>query len=202
MKFGIIVCDPPWQFRDDLKMSDVKRAASAQYPTLTIKELKKFQLEEISAPDCVMALWCPLTFTLDAMDLLAVWGFRFATEYTWMKTTQDGSRMAFGMGHLFRGVAEKAIIGVRGKYKHDLESRSERGGCLHPATKHSVKPETLQDSLDAMFPERDRLEMFARRNRDNWTCIGNEAPNTKGEDIRDALKRLALQEQVDQRESA
>lgn len=191
MKYGVIVADPPWQFRDSLTMSPVARSAVSQYPTLTIKHVKSLGVQEFAADDCVLALWCPLTLTAEAISIVDAWGFRFTTEYLWLKTTKDGSRLGFGMGHLFRGVGEKALIGVRGKYKFDLESRSERGGCLHPATRHSVKPENLQDSLDKMFPDRAKLELFARRDRPGWTCVGNEAPSTQGEDIRDSIARLA-----------
>ena len=55
---------------------------------------------------------------------------------------------------------------------------------------HSQKPEQLQDSLDLMFPQWNKLELFCRRDRLNWDCIGNECPSTTGEDIRDVLTRM------------
>ena len=104
--------------------------------------------------------------------------------------------LAFGMGRLARAAKESCLIGVRGSpYKH-LANRSQRDVFFAPAGKHSEKPEALQDMLDVMFPEGDRLELFARRQRDSfpdddrWVCIGNEAPATMGEDIRDSVKRL------------
>jgi N6-adenosine-specific RNA methylase IME4 len=39
-----------------------------------------------------------------------------------------------------------------------------------------------------MFPNTEKLEMFARRIRPGWTCIGNEVCN--GEDIRDSLAKF------------
>lgn len=104
--------------------------------------------------------------------------------------------LAFGMGRLARATKESCLIGVRGSpYKH-LANRSQRDVFFAPAGRHSEKPEVVQDMLDAMFPEGDRLELFARRQRDSfpdddrWVCIGNEAPATMGEDIRDSVKRL------------
>ena len=38
-----------------------------------------------------------------------------------------------------------------------------------------------------MYPKYDKLEMFARRQRDGWTCIGNEIT---GNDIRKDLQLL------------
>ena len=38
-----------------------------------------------------------------------------------------------------------------------------------------------------MFPTQTKLELFARRHRPGWTCLGNELD---GLDIRDALEQL------------
>lgn len=97
--------------------------------------------------------------------------------------------LAFGMGRLFRQTHEICLIGTNNNkiYKH-LVSKSERSVSLEPNLKHSAKPENLQNSLDAMFPNTEKLEMFARRQRPGWLCLGNEICN--GEDIRDSLKKL------------
>jgi N6-adenosine-specific RNA methylase IME4 len=100
--------------------------------------------------------------------------------------------LSFGMGRLFRQTHEIALIGVRGKiYKH-LKNKSQRSVHFFPATKHSVKPEALQDMLGKMFPGEDnrKLEMFARRDRTGWICVGLEAPKSLGEDITISLNRL------------
>lgn len=98
--------------------------------------------------------------------------------------------LAFGMGRLFRQTHELALVGVRGKIYAHLENKSQRSVHFFPATKHSTKPEALQDMLDKMFPSGNRLEMFARRTRQGWICVGNECPSTVGEDINDSLDRL------------
>ena len=57
------------------------------------------------------------------------------------------------------------------------------------ALPHSAKPEGIQDSLEKMYAG-PYLEMFARRDRAGWYCVGNEAPDTMGEDIARSLMRL------------
>lgn len=98
--------------------------------------------------------------------------------------------LAFGLGRLFRQTHELVLIGVRGKVYSHLVNKSQRSVHFFPATKHSVKPDSLQDMLDKMFPTGNRLEMFARRDKDGWTCVGLEAPSTRGEDIRASIDRL------------
>lgn len=106
-------------------------------------------------------------------------------------TTFDLSKiLGFGLGRMFRGTHELAIVGVRGKIYDHLKDHSQRTVCLHSSTKHSVKPDILQNRLEKMFPRTNRLELFARRDKKGWTCVGNECPSTMGEDIRQSLDRL------------
>lgn len=100
------------------------------------------------------------------------------------------SILGFGMGRLFRQTHELAIVGVRGKIYGFLQNKSQRSVHFFPSTKHSTKPEALQDMLDVMFPGSKKLELFARRDRSGWICAGNECPSTISEDIRDSIDRL------------
>ena len=115
------------------------------------------------------------------------------------KTFQDtpdlANVLAFGMGRLFRQTHEIVLVGVRGKIYNDLKNKSQRSVHFYPATKHSQKPEELQDMLDVMFPPPEdgsinRVELFARRERPYWVCLGNELEKSKNEDIRLSLKKL------------
>lgn len=96
--------------------------------------------------------------------------------------------LAFGMGRLFRQTHEICLIGTsNNKIYEQLKNKSQRSVCFAENLKHSAKPEDLQDSLEIMFPQSRKLELFARRVRPDWTCLGNEID---GDDIRDALAKL------------
>lgn len=97
--------------------------------------------------------------------------------------------LAFGMGRLFRQTHEVVLMGVRGKIYNELKNKSQRSVHFYPATKHSEKPEALQDMLEKMF-DGVKLEMFARRERKGWLTVGLENPSSLGEDIRDSLEKL------------
>jgi N6-adenosine-specific RNA methylase IME4 len=97
--------------------------------------------------------------------------------------------LAFGMGRLFRQTHEIALVGINNKKIYKLlKNKSQRSVSLDVNLKHSKKPEHLQNSLEIMFPDTERLEIFARREKDGWTCIGNEVCN--GEDIYDSLAKF------------
>jgi N6-adenosine-specific RNA methylase IME4 len=98
--------------------------------------------------------------------------------------------LAFGMGRLWRQAHEICIIGTRGKPYKYLKDKSQRSVHFGPVMKHSAKPEDMQDMIDKMFPRVKKIELFARRDRDKWTCVGLECPSSIGEDIRDSIERI------------
>jgi len=100
--------------------------------------------------------------------------------------------LAFGMGRLFRQTHEICLIGTNnnGIYKI-LEDKSQRSVCCEINQGHSIKPNNLHESLELMFPTaKNKLELFARRTRSGWLCLGNESPQSLGLDIRDCLEKL------------
>lgn len=104
-------------------------------------------------------------------------------------TVDPNGLLAFGMGRLFRQTHEICLIGTSSnKIYQKLKNKSQRSVCLSPNLGHSSKPENLQDSLDLMFPRGKKLELFARRHRKGWVCLGNEICD--GEDIRVSLAKL------------
>jgi N6-adenosine-specific RNA methylase IME4 len=99
------------------------------------------------------------------------------------------SILAFGMGRLFRQTHEIALIGINNKKIYSLlENKSQRSVSLDLNLKHSKKPDHLQNSLELMFPTAEKIEIFARREKEGWTCLGNEVCN--GEDIYDSIAKL------------
>jgi N6-adenosine-specific RNA methylase IME4 len=103
--------------------------------------------------------------------------------------------LAFGMGRLFRQTHEICLIGTKGNVYNKLQNKSQRSVHFYPVTKHSEKPELLQDMLDKMFPDwagdaSKCYEGFARRQRVGYTCQGNECPGTVGEDLRYCLWKM------------
>ena len=231
--FDVIVADPPWSFKDSLKMSDVKRGAQANYNTLTISEIQQLAVKNVCNPSgAVLCLWVPSSLLQEGLDTMKAWGFKHKQTYVWVKTKKlplDFFRKAilkvlkrpeisydkfayfrivksiassvknvgidlqktlgFGMGRLFRQTHEICLIGTSdNKIYKQLANKSQRSVCLAENMGHSAKPEDLQDSLETMFPKARKLELFARRIRPDWTCLGNEICN--GEDIRVSLSKL------------
>jgi N6-adenosine-specific RNA methylase IME4 len=226
-KFQVIVADPPWSFKDSLKMSDVARGASSNYNVMTLNDIKNLPIKDFADPNgSVLALWVPSSLLQEGLDTMRAWGYAHKQTYVWVKTkklpfkdwvkatvTHCGKIgylagialkkaltektvqfsfndiLAFGMGRLFRQTHEICLIGTNNsKVYKKLANKSQRSVCLAENMRHSAKPEHLQDSLDIMFPQVKKLELFARRHKPNWVCLGNEICN--GEDITVSLAKL------------
>lgn len=220
MKFDVLVVDPPYLLNDKLTMSKVKRGASAHYDELTCLDLMKLDIPKLSKPDSVLALWVPSSLIQIGLDIMKKWEFRQTQTFIWVKTKKDPLKdikkqiktniknkqydnienildffdfndiTRMNLGRWFRQTHELALIGVKGKVYSKLENKSQRSVLFDVPGKHSSKPEGLQDRLELMVPNGDYLEMFARRDRDKWLCIGNEAPTTLDQDIRISVANL------------
>ena len=192
--FDVLVIDSPWSFDDSLS-SSATRGAAANYSTMHDVDIARLDIPSVMAADAVCWSWV-ISSKLDAgLYAMKRWGFTQKQIVVWNKTGKSGKR-AFGMGRLHRNCLEVVLVGIRGNPYKNLRSRSERNSFdappgQHAKSTHSAKPEDLQEMCERMFPNANRLEVFARRHRPGWTCIGNEAPQTYGQDVRASLRQLA-----------
>ena len=81
-----------------------------------------------------------------------------------------------GTGYTTRKTNEQMIYAIRGKGLKVFD-HSVRQGFLAPRTaEHSEKPDIAMESLERLFGPVRRLELFARKHREGWTCWGNQLP--------------------------
>lgn len=200
MKFQVIVADPAWGFNDNLKKMKrpVRRAASAQYNVMTPAQIAAIPVADVADPmGCLLALWVPGSFLVHGLQVMKAWGFTHKQVFVWVKLKkkyheeQDWNEATrVGMGRLFRQSHEIALIGTSGKSVYPwLDDHSQRSVAFDLNQGHSIKPPTLQRRLEKMFPDADKLEMFARRARKGWTAAGDAID---GKDISQAIQELAL----------
>jgi N6-adenosine-specific RNA methylase IME4 len=133
--------------------------------------------------------------SLDAEDILTRQNIKSAIAHIG-ETCKDqlNQMLQFGMGRLFRQTHEIALIGINnnGIYSK-LMNRSQRSVSFATNLKHSMKPDSLHQSLEIMFPDTRKLELWARRTRPGWDTIGNQCENTMGQDINKSLTDLICQ---------
>jgi len=176
----VLCADPAWEFRD--KLPGKKRGAARNYETMSVAEIKKYPLPPI-ARDAFLFLWRVSSMPQEALDVVRAWGFVPKSEIVWVKQTVS-RKLAFGMGHYVRNAHETAIIAVRGRAR--VARRNQRSVFFAPVGPHSAKPEVFYDLVEEMCGRGPYAELFARRQREGWTCYGNEP------EARAAARRLTL----------
>jgi N6-adenosine-specific RNA methylase IME4 len=175
--FRVLCADAPWLFND--KLPGKTRGAQRNYNGLTRRELMRFPLPNLAA-DCVLFFWRVAAMQRDALDVIDAWGFDPPQrEIVWLKKTVNGNRF-FGMGHVVRAEHEICLIAMQGHpvvKNHSVRSTfvTDFEGLSNPVGRHSQKPERFYDIIETLY-DGPYCELFARRQRPGWTCVGDEVP--------------------------
>jgi len=170
-RYKCIVADPPWPMErskgtlfagatDTAPMKTVP----LDYPTMSIQEIIDMPVNDMAEPGCHLYLWTTQRFLRDSYRVLDAWGFRQGAMLVWSKPPKGvcGTWVCSAEFCIF---ARKGILGHLRRHIGTV-FQWKRG-------RHSAKPEAFQDIVETVSPG-PRLELFARRNRDGWTCWGNE----------------------------
>lgn len=160
--FNIIYCDPPWQY--DFAETD-NRKIENQYPTMTVEEICKIELPEISE-DALLLMWATSPKLCEALKVIEAWGFNYRTHSVWDKEK-------IGMGYWFRGQHELLLVAVKGEFSPpDVQFRNS--SIYREARQaHSSKPIFFYEWIEKAF-EGNKIELFARNKRIGWEAWGNE----------------------------
>ncbi len=189
--FSTIIADPPWSYDN----TGTRGAAANQYSTMTIGDICDLPIADIANKDAVLLLWGTWPLLPEALQVMQAWGFKYVTGFPWVKihgvpqTTLWGEliiKPRYGVGHWVRGCSEYVFVGRRGKV--ELPDKDFMG-LISENYRHSRKPENLYDFAESL--QGPYLEIFARRRRVGWTCIGNEITKR---DIREDLSLLLTEE--------
>jgi len=174
--YDVIYVDPPWQYTGSKPGHCVPShkhkqpeciSAEYYYETMPLRDIKNIDVKNIAAANSVLFLWVTTPIIPWGVELVDAWGFKYKTMITWEKTNKDC------MGYWFRTCTEHLMLGVRGGVKafRSMERslyRSARG-------KHSEKPQYFYELIEKVTSGK-RIELFARRARENWDVWGNQAP--------------------------
>ncbi len=174
MKYDIIYCDPPWDYKGQKQHSGKggknTGGAEVHYPTMKLKELIEMRpfIDSISAKDCLLFMWATSPHLDQAIDLMRGWNYKWSTVgFCWDKKRVNPSFYTLSQ-------IELCLIGKRGKIPQPRGARNIRQYIQHPREKHSKKPDEVRTRIELMFPHHKRIELFARERVAGWDSWGNE----------------------------
>ena len=186
-QYGVILCDPPWDFKVWSADTGNGRSAEAHYPTVTIDDLCKIPVAELATDDCALFMWIVWPRMPDALRLGAEWGFTYKTlGFDWLKRTSTGSEWHMGMGYWTRANSEACLLFTKGNPTRkskgirqliaDIGQQELFPPIVAPVGEHSAKPHEQYSRIEALI-DGPYLEMFARNSAPGWDAWGLEAPN-------------------------
>jgi N6-adenosine-specific RNA methylase IME4 len=176
-KYKTIVIDPPWKYGSWGKGSKkalykgAKTSIPMPYSTMSIDEIKDLPIKNLASENCELYIWTTQKYLPYTFEIIRHWGFKYCQTITWCKKP-----MGKGQGGIFCPTNEFLILSRLGKMPK-VERIDSTWFQVKRQNKHSKKPEFFQDLIE-LVSEPNRLEMFARRERDGWDVFGNEVNNS------------------------
>ena len=212
----VILADPPWKYGNRCAHSKTKFGGGvhAHYPVLATPDICAIPIaRDYPTTPAALFLWVTGPHLQGGLDVLAAWGFRFATiVFAWVKVwpikshvlTRGrliGRRMAKpprifgGTGFYTRSNVELVLLGVRGSMppadrsvKQVMLLPHPRHPADHPKSGkiiHSRKPPDFHAAIERLYPDARRVELFARITRPGWDAWGNQLPDAPRELVAD-----------------
>lgn len=181
-KYNIVYADPPWSYnsRRSNYIANGSGETLRHYDTLTLDELKEMPINEITDKNAMLFMWATFPQLQEALDLIKAWGFIYKTvAFSWVKTTKDGTKPAFGVGYYTRNNVEICLLGVKGKPFKEVGNMSSV--VISPREEHSKKPDIVREKIVELCGNLPRIELFARKETEGWDVFGNEVENSNNE---------------------
>jgi N6-adenosine-specific RNA methylase IME4 len=184
-KYKVIVADPPWLCRNKKTGGSLKSGAANKYRVTSLYDLQCMPVRYITEPDSILIMWYLSSMPDDALELAKAWGFKKLLNmngFIWGKMTKKGKRN-FGMGFGTRASTESCLIAYNGSISRIVKDKAIRNYFEAPMPVdesgdyiHSAKPDEFFDLVDRLVgTDCNRLEMFARKPRDNFDRFGDQA---------------------------
>jgi N6-adenosine-specific RNA methylase IME4 len=147
----------------------------SRYRTLTLQEIKEIPVNLAVENTAHLYLWVPNALIAEGLEVMKAWGFTYKTNIVWYKVRKDGGPDRRGVGFYFRNVTEVMLFGVRGKHARTLDrGRTQENIIVTQKREHSRKPDEQYEIIEGCS-RGPFLEIFARGNRPNWFCWGNQS---------------------------
>lgn len=172
--YDIFYTDPPWkQTKGNLRKCRPNQGKQLDYNTCDLSEIlsiHKTAFEHSSSKHNVF-MWTIDKYLHETEILMKKLGYELHARFIWDKGNGIAPAFTVRFSHEYllwfykKGKILMPSKNVRGRYTTVLREAS---------TKHSKKPLCAYEMIEDMFPNARKIELFARNNRTEWDCWGNE----------------------------
>ena len=145
---------------------------------MSFDDIKKLPVGRISDDNSLLFIWVVSPSLDEGIATLKTWGFEYATvAFVWHK-------QRINPGYYTLSSCELCLVGKRGKIPQPRGARNIEQFLSCLKTQHSKKPREVRNRISKMFPIQNKIELFARPDRqlhldgsntfDGWSVWGNE----------------------------
>jgi len=165
--YGVILADPEWRF-ETYGPGGMDRAAANHYRTSLTEVIMNRPVGDIAADDCILFLWATAPMLVEALAVMAAWGFTYKSQAVWVKDRA-------GTGYWFRNQHEILLVGTKGNPVPPAPGQQYSSVLEFPVGAHSEKPEAVQKMIEVLWPNVPKIELNRRgRARPGWSAWGDE----------------------------
>lgn len=142
------------------------------YPVISLEEIERILFEAVlkADNDSLLFLWTIEKYLFEAQEIAERLGYKLHARMVWNKVTGIPAAFTIRYGHeyllyMYKGKLRPVAKDERGKIHSVFTEQVKR---------HSQKPEIAYQIIERLYPDVDRLELFARNKREGWDVWGNE----------------------------
>ena len=173
-RYGLLCIDPPWKQSKGGKKNVRPNSSGTQldYQTISLDLIKEHikVASELTEDNSILFLWTIDKYLFEAEQIAKDLGYKLHARMIWNKVNGIPAAFTIRYGH------EYLLYMYKGKL---IPVAKNERGKIHTVftelvTKHSKKPEISYQIMERLYPDLQKLEMYARRERQGWDCWGNE----------------------------
>jgi len=163
-KYRVIYADPPWKYGNT--MPDYMGVQDDHYQLMDLDAICALPIKNIVEDNAVLFLWVTSPILEESFQVIKSWGFEYKASFVWDKIKHV-------MGHYNSVRHEFLLICVRGTCPPDERKLFDSVQSIE-RTEHSIKPDEFREIIETLYPQGNRIELFARKQVEGWTVYGNE----------------------------
>ena len=176
--YDLIYADPPWKQSKGgkKKVRPNSSGKELEYPTISLDEIKQHlkNMTEFTSENSVLFLWTIDKYLYEAESIAKEIGYKLHARMIWNKVTGIPAAFTIRYGHeyllyMYKGKLLPVALSERGKI-HSVFTEK--------VTQHSKKPQIAYEIIERLYPDLNKIEMYARNYRTGWDSWGNEIKNS------------------------
>ena len=120
-----------------------------------------------AADNSILFMWATSASLCEFLNIMKQWGFEYKSHIVWVKQKPS-------IGHWTKSWHSLLLIGTKGDILPPPPELQPPSVVQAPIGRHFEKPAIFVETIEKLYPNALKLEMFSRSPREGWSSMGNE----------------------------